>query len=64
MPTTKIDRDKLESIVDALHEASNHLDYCNYGDSWERCVNEGDDPLNKRIERALSTGNKALEDIP
>ena len=64
MTRIKIDQDKLESIVDALQEASDHLDYCNYGDIWERCVNEGDDPLSKRIKQALSAGNKALEDIP
>ena len=61
MSSMKIDRDKLENIINALKEASDHLDYCGYGDSWERGVNDGDDPLNKKIEEALSIGNKELE---
>ena len=41
-------------LLDALRAASEHLDYCGYGDSWERecAVDSG---LIKQIEDALRT---------
>ncbi len=38
----------------ALEEAKDHLEYCGYGDAWERsCALEGEDRLDKKIENAL-----------
>ena len=40
----------LESIRSLLNEAYDHLQYCNWGDSWEReCAGD----LPERIEKAL-----------
>ena len=46
-----------EQVVDALQEASSHLDYCGYGDSWER---EGayDQKLPEKISTALMAAEK------
>lgn len=50
---------KLETkLYKALEKASEHLDYCGYGDSWERsCVPK----LPKIIESALNTYEKEKE---
>ena len=50
--------DKLTELLgEALQEASDHLDYCGYGDHWEReCATEA--KLPQKIEAAL----KALEE--
>lgn len=40
-----------EKLKDALQSASAHLDYCGYGDSWERQGTEG---LEEQIKEALS----------
>ncbi len=42
----------------ALAEASSHLDYCGYGDRWEReCANHA--KLPEKIEAALEAGRLA-----
>lgn len=30
------DAEKIAMLRDALEDAESHLDYCGYGDSWER----------------------------
>ena len=43
-------KDMADRLAEVLREASEHLDYCGYGDSWEReCA--GDLPT--RIETIL-----------
>ena len=45
----------------ALKDASAHLDYCNYGDEWERsCAKES--KLPKQIMDALGEFDKWAED--
>jgi len=57
------ERDKLKAIIsellEALQAASDHLDYCGYGDSWEReCAEAAGLP--KQIETAIALG----EEVP
>lgn len=50
-----------ERLLIALTEASKHLDYCGYGDAWEReCAQH--DRLEGRIKAALA--NKPLPPRP
>ncbi len=46
------DKEKIKVLRTALQDASDHLDYCGYGDSWERecAIEEG---LEKKITEAL-----------
>lgn len=45
-----------EQLLAALIDARNHLDYCGYGDSWEReCAQAS--KLEDRIEAAIAAGN-------
>ena len=45
-------------LYDALLAASDHLDYCGYGDSWEReCAVEH--KLEERITQALEATRRA-----
>ncbi len=44
------DKEKIKTLHEALEAASNHLDYCGYGDKWER---EGTGELQAQIGRAL-----------
>lgn len=44
----------LKTVLDALQKASDHLEYCGYGDSWER---EGTGPLRQEIAYALALAN-------
>jgi len=57
---TKIDRHKLDcydDLLKALILAKKHLDYCDYGDEWEReCAKEN--KLSDKIQQAI---NKAEE---
>lgn len=54
-----MDRKLIQQLVDALQEASDHLEYCGYGDNWEReCALEA--KLPQKIELALEAGNDAL----
>lgn len=49
-----------QRLAAVLKEASDHLDYCNYGDKWEReCANDVPDPLDKKIEAALALAYEA-----
>jgi len=42
-------------LLKALEAALNHLDYCGYGDSWEReCALNRDWPLDQQIEAAIA----------
>ena len=44
-------------LYEALIAARDHLDYCGYGDSWERECSEG---LPQQIEEALIEAEKEL----
>lgn len=46
----------LQTIGEALELASNHLDFCGYGDSWERECAEAQGLVDK-IEIALEQFN-------
>lgn len=47
----------LEELFDALEEAEGHLDYCGYGDSWEReCAGD----LQQRLTDVLERARRAL----
>ena len=49
---TQDDIDYIEILEDCLIAAENHLDYCGYGDSWERkCARE--DNLQNRLRAAI-----------
>jgi len=42
-------------LLKALEMAKEHLEYCGYGDSWEReCALTGEDPLDKKIDAAIA----------
>lgn len=46
-------RDQIDQLRKALQAASDHLDYCGYGDRWEReCAQEM--KLREEIETALA----------
>jgi hypothetical protein len=46
----------IRQLVKALEHAQAHLDYCNYGDAWEKECAEHT-KLPQRIARALKAGN-------
>jgi hypothetical protein len=47
---------EIERLTEALQAAYDHLEYCGYGDAWEReCALSGKDPLDKKIEAALAS---------
>jgi len=48
----------INQLVEALDAAHKHLQYCGYGDSWER---EGHEVLDKQIVKALEKGNQFLK---
>jgi len=55
-------RAKMEAaarLAEALERAKMHLEYCGYGDAWERNVLEGPDPLDRNIEAALAAWGAA-----
>ncbi len=42
-----------DELLDALKDAEDHLEYCGYGDKWEReCARE--DGLAEKIEKAIA----------
>ena len=49
----------IQELVDALEEAKEHLDYCGYGDSWERECAEAS-KLEETIDSALNNGRGYL----
>ena len=56
---------KLRKVFKLLHEAltaaSDHLDYCGYGDEWERECAEGD-KLPTKIETALALSSELTKE--
>jgi hypothetical protein len=47
-----------KTLAKALKEAIDHLDYCGYGDSWEReCAH--DSGLPDRLETAMAKAREA-----
>ena len=46
------DKAKIKLLAQALEAAKSHLEYCGYGDSWERECAQGSG-LPERIEDAL-----------
>jgi hypothetical protein len=54
-----MDKDRLiKTLTEALRAASEHLDYCGYGDRWEReCAME--QKLDDKIEAALKLAEEA-----
>ena len=60
----RTDAQKIEILLEALKAAQDHLEYCGYGDNYEReCALKCDDPLDKKIERAIeiAEGTEALK---
>lgn len=54
-----ISKEQLSQILEALKAASDHLDYCGYGDSWEReCAQAS--KLEERVASALKLGQDIL----
>jgi len=52
-------RKMIEELIDVLEEAEAHLDYCGYGDSWEReCAVSS--KLPEKITSTLSKAKKLL----
>lgn len=50
------DKQKIKLLRDVLEEARDHLDYCSYGDPWEReCAQEK--KLEEQIINALRITN-------
>ena len=48
-------------LLEALHDAQDHLDYCNYGDNWEReCAREA--KLPEKIEAAIAAAQAKAEE--
>lgn len=51
----------VERLKETLLAAQSHLDYCGYGDKWEReCARE--EKLEERINDALSAAGAIMED--
>lgn len=54
-------RELIKELTNVLQSASDHLDYCGYGDSWEReCARES--KLEEKITASLEKANKFLEE--
>ena len=49
----------IKQLGETLQKASDHLDYCGYGDSWER---ECSQTLEKDINKVLENYNKYIKD--
>ena len=47
-------KEKITEIREALEAAVSHLEYCGYGDSWEREGAEAQ-KLPERLEKAIKT---------
>lgn len=59
---TNEEREIFELVYDALKDAEFQLDYCGYGDSYEReCARES--KLPEKIESALARGAALLEEL-
>lgn len=48
------------NLLEALLAAQSHLEYCGYGDSWERecALDPSVDPLDKKIEAAIAAARR------
>ena len=53
---------EIQQIVEALKEARDHLEYCGYGDNWERecAIDSG---LPEKIAEALGMGKEEMEEL-
>ena len=52
----------IQELVDVLTDAKEHLDYCGYGDSWEReCAKAS--KLEEKIDAALKGGKEWLDKV-
>jgi hypothetical protein len=51
-----------KKVLKALEDARNQLEYCGYGDSWEReCAFH--DKLPEKLEKAIALGRGELEHV-
>jgi hypothetical protein len=58
----EIERVELTTIMYALEQAKQFLDWIGYGDSYEKdCAKT--EKLEETLERAIEIGNEALEEI-
>ena len=49
-----------KTLLEALREAQGHLEYCGYGDKWEReCAKEA--KLEQKIQAAIDAADKQEE---
>lgn len=52
---------QFETLLAALEDAVGHLEYCGYGDSWEReCADH--EGLPDRFQKAIETADKILKE--
>ncbi len=59
MTTTTELKKVIRKLHNTLEEAEAHLEYCGYGDSWERECAEAS-KLEDKITKALAAGKKVL----
>jgi hypothetical protein len=50
----------LQQVLTALVDASDHLDYCGYGDSWERECAQAQG-LKQKIKEAIEAGQEVVK---
>jgi hypothetical protein len=53
------EKELVELLINALEKAKNHLEYCGYGDKWEREI-ALDNHLPTDLEIALEAGYKYI----
>ena len=58
--TELTDKEIIESLGKALQAASDHLEYCGYGDAWERECSISQD-LPDKIENALKLVGRSVD---
>jgi uncharacterized protein (DUF1684 family) len=52
-----MEKELIQILLDALKSARDHLEYCGYGDSWEReCAQASG--LGNQIKKAVEAGEK------
>lgn len=56
-----MEKELITKLVETLQSASEHLEYCGYGDRWERECAQATN-LEDRIMEALEAGKKYMED--
>lgn len=57
-----MDNALVKQLYEALQAASEHLDYCGYGDSWEReCARES--KLEEKIAAALKAAEAVVNEL-